>query len=388
MSSDAFRLPVRPRPLPDESFASWVQRTAFSNGLRTSDLYPAKPNVNKALGLPPKAFMTENLTHLSLVLGMDEHLLEDPMQAEHVDATTAICPLCLLDSPYFRVSWQFPHTIRCEQHKIHLLDHCTFCNNHIPAYVAFKERMHPQDMLQAFVGCRKCGKPLHTCEAEPDREPAVHWHLYALLNGFHLEPPFPWLTVELSGREWPVGVLQVLYHQVVCAYTFHGNDLPNALWEGHPDFPQENPLGEYSSAKRAAMARIRLLSWFVQDWPWRVHRFLRHVAYASQPETRDRRYWVSEVLVDFALGHDPIEKFHLEYLQETLRREWNRRHEDFHDHLEDWFFPAPIRRLMTHLRIWSLEELPVVNVEDCVCATRWKELQFNRRYKQRQTESE
>ncbi|WP_189009027.1 TniQ family protein [Deinococcus roseus] len=387
MSSDAQRLPVRPRPLPDESFASWVQRTAFSNGLRTSDLYPAKPNVNKAQGLPPKAFMTENLIHLAFALGVKEIILEAPMQSEHVDATTLFCPRCLLESPYFRDSWRSPHTLRCEKHQLHLQEVCTHCNSDVAAYVSFKHRMHPQDMLRAFMACRKCGQPLHTCQAEPDLEPAMHWHLHSLLHGFQLEPPFPWLTVELAGKVWPVGALHVLYHQVVCRYGFHGTDLLAALWEGHPEFPQENPLGTYSRSRRKVIWRISLLCWFLEGWPWRMHRFLRHVAYATRPEERDSS-WVVGVMGSFVMGHDPMDRFHLGYMQETLTWDLDRRHEDFKDYTKRVFSLSPFQDVLGSLHLWRLQELPVLNVEDCVCALRWKEMHFHSTYRQRKAEPE
>lgn len=381
MSSDAFRLPVRPRRLPDEAFSSWVQRTAFSNGLRTSDLYPAKPNHNKGWGLPPSNLRAENLTHLALALDVDAALMKTELQREDVKATTSFCPMCLQNQPYFRKTWLSVHTLRCVQHGVHLAERCTHCGSDVPVYRSFLEREHPDQMLRAFMLCRTCQSPLSRSEAEVDQEPEVNWQLHALLTGFPWEPPFPGLTLELEGRVWPVGVLFVLYHQVVSDYTHHGLDVLNVVWEGHADFPQENPLGEYSFGRRNVMHRIRLLRWFLQDWPWRVHRFLRHVAYSTHPLSLDRKYWVSDVLDRFTRGSDPIAKFHFGYMQETLDRERSSMHWDFHCFGEDLESISPFRDLLGTVSVSGLEALPVLNGVDCACARRWKEVHFNRWYR-------
>ncbi|GEM45643.1 hypothetical protein [Deinococcus cellulosilyticus] len=240
----------------------------------------------------------------------------------------------------------------------------------------FKHRMHPDLMLARFLDCRRCKRPLVTCQAEPDQEPPLHWQLYAMLNGFRLEPPFESLTVQFAGGVWPVRVLFVLYHQVVCMYTFHGKDRFDLLWEGHSDGPQENPLGEHSTCRRDSISKIALLGWFLEGWPWRVHRLLRHVAYSTHLVGFGEGDWVSEVIKTFTLGHDPIRKFHLGYMQETLDRDRNIEHEDFLDHTQRVFVQPCFQRLMTSLRLWDLEELPVLNVEDCACARRWKEVGF------------
>ncbi|GGJ58380.1 hypothetical protein GCM10008938_50590 [Deinococcus roseus] len=90
----------------------------------------------------------------------------------------------------------------------------------------------------------------------------------------------------------------------------------------------------------------------------------------------------------FVMGHDPMDRFHLGYMQETLTWDLDRRHEDFKDYTKRVFSLSPFQDVLGSLHLWRLQELPVLNVEDCVCALRWKEMHFHSTYRQRKAEPE
>jgi len=134
-------LPVRPRPMGDESFIGYVLRVALFNGRKTiSALCDAiglpRRNLNRGLGPRDNLFRglrtALNLRGTSLVDNIAEK------EAEHYDESCSLkstkvehpklCVKCISEAAYFKESWQKIHITHCDKHNLVLIDECPCCN--------------------------------------------------------------------------------------------------------------------------------------------------------------------------------------------------------------------------------------------------------------------
>lgn len=102
------RLPSRPTRPHDETWSSWIQRVAFSNGLKVSDLFATSVNPHCSRGWPPSSIKAADLQALTRMLGMDDDTLVKHLDFPPAHTTLWFCPLCLQEQPYFRTHWT-PH---------------------------------------------------------------------------------------------------------------------------------------------------------------------------------------------------------------------------------------------------------------------------------------
>lgn len=146
-------LPVRPRPMDDESFIGYVLRVASFNGRKTiSALCDAiglpRRNLNRGLG-PRDNLFRGLLTALNLggtsIIDKIAH-----KEAEHYDESRSlkstkvehpkICVKCISESAYFKESWQKIHITHCDKHNLVLIDECPCCKKELIWHANIFER--------------------------------------------------------------------------------------------------------------------------------------------------------------------------------------------------------------------------------------------------------
>lgn len=72
----------------------------------------------------------------------------------HRAQSEAVCPACIADSPYLRVSWEHTYVTACPQHRILLVDQCNACGKHLSP-----ERL--------YIGLCSCGHDLSSLPRVP-----------------------------------------------------------------------------------------------------------------------------------------------------------------------------------------------------------------------------
>ena len=141
-------LPVRPTPLPLESFNSYVKRLAQINGIphihaviQMTDLsgyhflsntpprfsFKRLPTIT---ALSVAQLLTMTFHHLGWKFGRHESLTA--FLKKSVSPFVRYCPHCLQEKGYYSLDWSFLWLTGCPQHGVHLLDICGHCGQHIP----------------------------------------------------------------------------------------------------------------------------------------------------------------------------------------------------------------------------------------------------------------
>lgn len=142
---------VTPHPLHGESGTGYYRRVAADNAFMSwRDMtHTAGVERNRRALL----MRTEEVAHN---LGLEPAWTEAAKQKEdlcrawgqlHRAQSDAVCPACLIDSPYLRHQWEHTYATACTEHGIQLVDQCNVCGNHLSV-----ERM--------YIGVCSCGHDL------------------------------------------------------------------------------------------------------------------------------------------------------------------------------------------------------------------------------------
>lgn len=126
------RLLVRPRRNPEESRSNYLLRLAQRNYLS------GLPELVNVVGLPPSAMVSMTDDALAQFLrGIDLGSVAPPVNRTSASlelvrrrlwSRSRICPRCMRQGNATPAYFDFCLSLRCEEHQIFLLDHCTSCN--------------------------------------------------------------------------------------------------------------------------------------------------------------------------------------------------------------------------------------------------------------------
>lgn len=178
--------PVRPQPLPDELFSSWLFRAARANGQKLHTLCDItvrkvpilNRDIDKSITIPVlKAFATKLNTPMEQAIdttlasylgqlyekhnanGDTKHIL--PLGIYHRDRNQfgqQYCPDCLAtdNTPYYRKFWRLALATVCTIHHRKLLDRCPSCGSPVIFFKnELKEKHKPY--IGIFTLCHRCG---------------------------------------------------------------------------------------------------------------------------------------------------------------------------------------------------------------------------------------
>ncbi len=136
--------PVRPRPIPNESFVGFVMRVALRNGRYTI------PSISTAVGmqfdlrtcLPEGKSHSKFVARLANMLRLEATDLEDrfrqPEQNMKVQdrmikdirfRNVKFCPFCLSENGFFSSLWENSCVTHCATHQVQLIDKCPECGH-------------------------------------------------------------------------------------------------------------------------------------------------------------------------------------------------------------------------------------------------------------------
>lgn len=172
-------LPIHPQPKPLESFTSYLMRLGEANRIR----YPCDlghrlfPNQNPysirimtdhvpvTFGVVPQQaccsetkLLTTTFHHLGRKFGRaTKGKALSSFLHDSIALSLRYCPLCLQESPYYRLPWRFLALTGCYHHSCHLLDRCRTCNQPI-------RLLH--NTIHVGI-CPSCQTPLSTMVASP-----------------------------------------------------------------------------------------------------------------------------------------------------------------------------------------------------------------------------
>lgn len=197
-------LPVRPRPLIDESIEGYILRIVARNGWQQTR------QLLKHMGLPSK-FYVDNLDKLAKLCntlaplvrlapeGLIEHFSDQLSHNWLYDEKRALqdlrvrfprlCPLCV-NQTGFHWHWSLATVSHCETHNHELWDHCPKCGEFFEWH------------SELFFGCPKCG---HSWEVESAQNPPTHQQQFRrlLANNIGLQDFIHDLTLALRAISRP-----------------------------------------------------------------------------------------------------------------------------------------------------------------------------------------
>lgn len=148
---------VRPKPLPGESFWSYVLRLAHQNGISVlTVLNPIKTWEQKyvqradfgLLDVSPgsivdmdkfssatrqtvQALLHTTLHPLLTRFGVSEEVQRTRFMSGMILDSYRFCPMCLKERLYIRLLWKMGPVTSCVEHNVYLVDTCPGCNEQI-----------------------------------------------------------------------------------------------------------------------------------------------------------------------------------------------------------------------------------------------------------------
>lgn len=162
-------IPLRAKPKKDESLTSLLIRLGERNRIRSITalselLFPGRhPEViqkcmdypplgidklSKVTNIPEAQIFGTTFYYLALNFGLPNNSSRiSRFLSESISKGLRFCPQCLVEDPFYRLSWRFNHIIACHKHGCLLLERCSNCNQEIPLFV-----MPPQMAI-----CPTCG---------------------------------------------------------------------------------------------------------------------------------------------------------------------------------------------------------------------------------------
>lgn len=287
-ASRSAKLPVRPRPKPGETFASWVIRIAIANGTSVRGLVQfawKKYSADAAQhGLPnlklnPGSFVLVNhlenrlyLVLLSLLTGIPEddldasrlcsqnylyaaHLLtpdgsygrkksEAPFQTA-TRQSESFCPACLAEDFYLRRTWRTAFLPLCTAHTRTLLDECPKCHAGLGFYRHGSPAIHAP--RPGTCECIQCGFDLGTAPKGEITPQALDLHrfLAALIEGtLGFDRP--------SQDKKVIGIVHRLMDALLHAQTRANTSAPGSLRQPR----RKSYVAAYVRASCAARGRL------------------------------------------------------------------------------------------------------------------------------------
>ncbi|MYM84142.1 hypothetical protein GTP44_19580 [Duganella sp. FT50W] len=142
---------VTPHPRNGESGMGFYRRLASDNSLLNWR------NLTQTAGVERnRRALLMRTVDVARNLGLEPAWTESAKQKEdlcrawgqlHRAQSDAVCPACLIESPYLRHHWEHTYVTACPEHRIQLIDHCNACGNHLST-----ERM--------YIGLCSCGHDL------------------------------------------------------------------------------------------------------------------------------------------------------------------------------------------------------------------------------------
>lgn len=152
MTNNVF--PVRPQIQPGESFWSYVIRLAEENGrqplaiLNAIKAWELKYVQRTDFGLldfsPHSVINLESLAQLAgrtatelidatfkpllMLFGVSEEMERSRFLSGMILDSYRFCPLCMKESPYYRLQWRMAPVTACHYHGVSLIDTCPVCN--------------------------------------------------------------------------------------------------------------------------------------------------------------------------------------------------------------------------------------------------------------------
>jgi hypothetical protein len=193
-------LPVRSRPLPDESMSSWILRVLSGNWLKTKAtskyFFDSSHILAKDLDRAPPAKLIKYAQRISgvtdkeleslLLIGEREHIFEYAndmgstpyitalwrfVKQKEVERGLAYCPDCLREDliPYFRKSWRYSFVTTCSRHKRLLEDQCPHCGEYFQHSAGAK--YGPQSTKIDQMTCAFCFRSILSAQTERNDSP-------------------------------------------------------------------------------------------------------------------------------------------------------------------------------------------------------------------------
>ena len=279
--------PFRPRPLEDESFASWFARTAWANGLDPSELYAvALPgarmfridldrfacgelieNLSAHTGAPADDLWARTLQAWAgrLFDHDDGHnkLIWLPPAGTHQTSKSfgqQVCPRCLQEDavPYLRQHWRFSFVTTCKTHGILLIDRCPSCAAPIqPLYTPVS--------AGAMYTCWKCGHDFREVVTQHEDNHAAQQTLLQIVDE-------GWGQLEGYGSVYALNYFRILWtiYRLLATGRFA---LPLREWIDDTEPPTGIPrIKEIERLNpRCRHALVIMALGLMQDWP---HRFM------------------------------------------------------------------------------------------------------------------
>lgn len=140
---------IAPEPLPDESAASWIQRTCQLHGVTYKELV-ASLGMKRCFD-PDLTATRKHLCRIAEGTGLPFSVIEplaDTFKAVHTHPAIKqllnfdgkipvyrFCPKCFVTdrTPYLRTSWRLHGWTICPEHRVRMLERCPTCNARIRA---------------------------------------------------------------------------------------------------------------------------------------------------------------------------------------------------------------------------------------------------------------
>jgi len=134
------KLLIRPKPLFEESFYSWLSRLTYENVSRNKRRTLELANLlgsNKRIKSSP-VFSQENLNDLSKLTGVTIYKIKDTLWSRYYrqflfNYRAKICPLCVAENQYWYKTWQLLPVTTCVKHRVRLTTACK-CGKSIDFY--------------------------------------------------------------------------------------------------------------------------------------------------------------------------------------------------------------------------------------------------------------
>lgn len=303
-------LPVRPRPLPDELFSSWLMRLAHGNAQRLPYFTAQMTGDDYFWRFDPDRFLRPEVAHtLAAVTGLNVDAIlalslrryEGSVVPQlHPKGTgrwlmplymqgyrrrrpgLSYCPACLNDVLFLRAPWRLAFVTVCGQHTCLLLDACPQCQapyapqrNDLGVGADWSTQSEPP-----FGHCPECGFDLRKAplsEADPEVIALQGWLLSGAAFGV-LSWPGQGEVPSLEGFD----VLHQLL-AVVIGEKMQGHLTGVCGLAGISRLPERRnrAFEDFDLADRRIL--LRHLAYVLEDWPERLIRICETVGITKQP---------------------------------------------------------------------------------------------------------
>jgi hypothetical protein len=313
---------IRPKPLADELFSSWIVRLAWANGQKLH------PFTHKILGLtsriwnkdPDRGVPADQIELIATVTGISTEVIQETTLSSYAKVVLdgngrqwilpighrarywmrpglQICPVCLASDavPYFRKRWRLAFVTCCVEHRVVLIDRCKQCNQPISPHTGdYKSKILRDEF--SWVLCYHCGADFRQINTFPATNGAINTAKY-LINGLVDQ----WIQIGERSVHSRLGFdgLHVLC-RMLCSNT-RSRRFAICVSDGMGElsFPSEFMTRKQSFEELEVTERhriITMLNWLLAEWPtrflWAGRRARLSKAYIRGADS-DLPYWLS-----------------------------------------------------------------------------------------------